>query len=176
MDPRFFKSAIESILFISDKPVTVSHLLSIFEDYTEEKVKSLIADLQEEYESSSRGMRIQNVGGGFRMTTDPANFKYVKKFFKEKKVISFSLASLECLALIAYKQPITVPEINRIRNIDSSAVVKNLLSKGMIKILGKKDAPGRPYIYGTTKEFLVHFGIQDLESLPTFEEIKQILE
>jgi segregation and condensation protein B len=176
IDSQSLKSAIESILFITDKPVTLAHFVSVFEDLSEEKIETVITDFQKELEKSNRGLRIQKVAGGYRMTTDPDNFKYIKKFLKEKKIVSLSLASLECLALIAYKQPITVPEINAIRNIDSGAVIKNLLSKGMIKILGKKDAPGRPFIYGTTKEFLIHFGIQDLTSLPPLEEIKQILE
>jgi segregation and condensation protein B len=170
------KYVIESILFISDKPILLPHLKKVFENITEEKLQSIINDLQNEYESSNRGLRIQFVAGGYRMTTNPASFDYIKKFLTEKRKVSLSLASLECLALIAYKQPITVPEINGIRNVDSGAVVKNLLAKGLIKILGKKDAPGKPYIFGTTKEFLIHFGIGDINSLPPLEEIQQVFE
>jgi len=170
------KSVIESILFISNKPVTLSHLKNVFDKHSNEKILSIIKELQNEYESSNRGFRIQLVAGGYQMTTNPANFDHLKKFMTEKRKISLSLASLECLALIAYKQPITIPEINNIRNVDSGAVVKNLLAKSLIKILGKKKTPGKPYIFGTTKEFLIHFGIDDLKSLPPLEEIEQVLE
>jgi len=176
LDTRKLKSAIESILFISDKPVTLSHLKGVFEDISEGRIESVIKELQGEYEAFNRGFRIQFVAGGYRMSSDPDNFKYIKRFLSEKRKVSLSLPALECLALIAYKQPITIPDINNVRNIDSGAVVKNLLSKGLIKIVGRKDAPGRPFLYGTTKEFLVHFGIEDLQALPPMEEIRGIFE
>ena len=176
METGFIKSAIESIFFISDKPVTIAHLKRVFENISDDRLTSIISELQNEYDASNRGIRIQNLAGGYSMTSDPSCFKYVRKFLSEKRRISLSLPALECLALIAYKQPVTVPEINDVRGIDSGAVVKNLLSKDLIKVLGKKDSPGRPYLYGTTKEFLIHFGMKDLESLPSLEDIKHILE
>ncbi len=176
MEQSNIKSAVESILFITDKPVSANHLAQLFDNISEEGIKFILNELQSEYEINNRGLRIQYVAEGYRMTSNPENSKYIMNFLKERKRVSLSLAALECLALIAYKQPLTIPEINRIRDIDSNSVVKKLLHRNLIKILGKKDVPGKPILYGTSKEFLIHFGIQDLNNLPPLEEIKQILE
>ncbi len=163
------KSILESLLFVSDKPLEpkeVAEILEISKKDIEEKIEELIQD----YKNRDAGICIIKVAGGYKMCAAPSNEEWIRKMYKERNKRKLSTASLETLAIIAYKQPITKPEIEAIRGVDVSGVIKHLLDIGLIKIGGRKDVPGRPFIYITTKKFLEHFGLNSLDELPNLEE------
>lgn len=122
------------------------------------------------------GIQIIKVGGGYLLTTKPYCDKYIKKLYKIKKQTRLSKAALETLAIIAYYQPVTLAEISALRGVDSSFTLKTLLRHKLVKIVGRKDKPGRPLLYRTTKKFLIHFGLNSLEDLPSIEELDKLIE
>jgi segregation and condensation protein B len=164
----------EAILFLSDHPVTAADLaesLGIPEG-------ELIAAAQELVASSdgdSRGVVVREVAGGYQMVTSPAVSGEVARYFKRVRRMKLSRAALETLALIAYRQPVTRGEIEQIRGVDSSGVVGTLLDTGMAAIVGRREVPGKPLIYGTTPSFLERFGLRSLGDMPTMEELNQLL-
>lgn len=167
------KSVVESLIFVSDVPVSLDRLCGILEEYEREDIRSAIAALQEEYALPDRGICLAEVAKGFQFRTRDENGEYVRRLIKAK-ASRFSQSALETLAIVAYRQPITRAEIEYLRGVDSGGVIKTLLEKKLVKILGKKDIPGRPLIYGTTKEFLEIFSLRDLKSLPTLREIEEL--
>jgi len=172
MPDNNLKSIIEAILFSSDKAVTIEQIKSVFEDISTQQIKDTVNELKQEYEQNQRGIRIVEVAGGFQMIT-PAEFHYVlRKFFKDKKKERLSSAALETLAIIAYKQPITKLQIESLRKVNVDGVIDNLKELGLIRTVGRRKSPGRPYLYGTTKEFLEFFGLKSLDDLPSVGEIK----
>ena len=163
------KSIIESLLFVNDNPVStrdLAEVLNLEKKEVEEKVK----ELQEDYKRNERGMSIISVAGGYQMCSNPANEEWIKKMYRQKNKQRLSSAALECLAIIAYKQPITKMEIEAIRGVNVDGVMRNLTKAGLIKITGKKDVLGRPFLYGTTRKFLEYFGLNSLKDLPQLEE------
>jgi segregation and condensation protein B len=172
--PRL-KSVIESLIFASDVPVTLDKLCGILEEYEREGVRSALAELQQDYGDQDRGIFLAEVAKGYQFRTREENGEYVRRLVKTR-VSRFSQSALETLAIIAYRQPITRAEIEYLRGVDSGGVIKTLLEKKLTKILGKKDIPGRPLIYGTTREFLEIFGLKDLKSLPTLREIEELID
>lgn len=164
------KSVIEALLFASEKPLTIEQARNILDNMEANEVRRLLEELKSDYEQANRGIRITEVAGGFQMITS-ANFApFLKKFFKERHVERLSKPALETLAIIAYKQPLTKFEIESLRNVNVDGVMKGLLDKNLIRISGRKKAPGRPFVFGTTKQFLEYFGLKTLEELPKMEE------
>ena len=167
------KTIIESIIFASDSSVSFNTLKEIFGDEVDvDDIRQAIDKLVAEYNESNRGFWLQEIAGGYQFRTKQDFALWIKKLSKVKPT-RLSQPSLETLAIIAYKQPITRPEIEQIRGVDVGGVLKTLLERKLIRIMGKKDLPGRPLIYGTTNEFLEVFGLKDLESLPTLKDFKE---
>ncbi len=167
------KSVIEAILFMAGEPVTIDTIRKITEidKYnTERLVRELISD----YSVRNAGLFIMEVAEGYQMVTNPACAPWVKKLLSTAVPKKLTQSSLETMAIIAYKQPIIKAEIEAIRGVNSDGVVKTLLDKRLIKILGRKEVPGRPLMYGTTKEFLQYFGLKDLSELPTLKEFQEV--
>ncbi len=164
------RSILESLLFSSAEPVPLGRLLDVIPGYEKRAVVRALAELGEEYARDERGFRLQQVAGGYQLRTAPANADFVKALLAQRPV-RLTRASLETLAVIAYRQPVTRPEIEAIRGVDVDAVLTTLLERRLVRVLGRKDVVGRPLLYGTTPEFLETFGLKDLASLPTLEEL-----
>ena len=175
MQDREVKSIIESILFIAGEPLTIDALKDIVE-LDRPEIERLINDLISEYSLKNSGLFIVEVAGGVQMVTNPASAPWIKKLLATAVPTRLSQQSLETLAIIAYKQPIIKAEIEAIRGVNSDGVVKTLLERRLIKILGRKEVPGRPLMYCTTKEFLQSFGFKDLSELPTLKEFQEMEE
>jgi segregation and condensation protein B len=169
----FLKKAIESILFVSQKPVSIRDLHKVFSDVDLEEIAGCLEELIREWRDLDRGFSIYEVGGGYQFRTCPSYSDFIARF-KEIKPFKLSRAALEVLAIVAYRQPITRLEIDYIRGVDSSGVIGVLLDKRLIEIKGRKEVVGRPFLYGTTQEFLEVFGLRSLEDLPTLKEIEEI--
>lgn len=172
MEDRDVKSIIEVLLFISGDPLTIDTLKDIIE-IDRPHVERLIRELADEYSLKNSGLLIVQVAGGFQMVTNPVYAPWVKKLLATAIPTKLSQQSLETLAIVAYKQPVIKAEIEAIRGVSSDGVVRTLLDRRLIKILGRKEAPGRPLMYGTTKEFLHCFGLNDLSELPTLKEFQE---
>ncbi|HWL86680.1 MAG TPA: SMC-Scp complex subunit ScpB [Polyangiaceae bacterium] len=166
------KGLLEALVFASDKPLKASELAKLASAPLKE-VKLLLGVLKEEY--GPRGLKLDEVAGGFLFRTDPAYAPFVRDMTKQKPV-KLTRAQIETLAILAYRQPITRPEIDEIRGVDCGAVLKLLLDRDLIRILGKKDEPGRPLLYGTTPQFLEFFGLKSLKDLPTLREFTELNE
>lgn len=172
MDRNERLAVIESVLFLSDGPVTLDQLSGLFgPEVGRPEIQELMEELVRLYDA--RGLQIQEVGGGYRMGTREEYAEWVQKFHRMEKSSKLSRASLESLAIIAYKQPLTRAEVEDIRGVDSLGVLKTLMNHNLIKIMGRKKVPGRPVIYGTTKRFLEYFGLASLSELPTIQEFEK---
>lgn len=174
MSENNLKSLIEALLFVSEKPLTIDKIRNVLDDIDPGQIRALIDELKNEYEKSERGLRIFEVAGGFQIITAPGFAPFLKKFFKERHTDKLSKPALETLAIIAYKQPLTRMEIELLRNVNVDGVMKSLLEKSLIRIAGRKKAPGRPIVYGTTRQFLEYFGLKSLEELPKMEEFSKM--
>lgn len=174
MPDNNLKSIIEALLFVSEKPLTLEKIKNVLDDLETSEIRGIIEQLKTDYENSDRGLRIHEVAGGFQIITGPAFAPFLKKFFKDKHTEKLSKPALETLAIIAYKQPLTRLEIELLRNVNVDGVMKNLLEKSLIRIAGRKKAPGRPIVYGTTRQFLEYFGLKSLEELPKMEEFSKL--
>ncbi|MDD5730472.1 MAG: SMC-Scp complex subunit ScpB [Candidatus Omnitrophica bacterium] len=163
------KSAIEALLFISERPLVIDQIKKIFGHLTAEQIRRIIEELKSEYESSNRGIRIYEVAGGFQMIAAPDFATFLRKLNKEQRSDRLSKPALETLAIIAYKQPMTKTEIQTLRSVNIDGVMKTLADKNLIRIAGRKQAPGRPKVYATTRQFLEYFGLNSLEDLPKLE-------
>lgn len=169
LDKNKIKSIAESLLFVNEKPIEIdelSEVLSVDKKTIEEALEELVAD----YANDSSGIAIVKVAGGFQMCSSPANEMWIKKMYRERGKQKLSVASLETLAIISYKQPITRMEIESIRGVNIDGVMKHLTDLGLIKIEGRKEVPGRPFLYVTTRKFLEYFGLNTLKDLPKLEE------
>jgi segregation and condensation protein B len=169
------KGAIESLIFISEGPITIEEVQNILEGLDLETIKTAIEELKNEYEQRGSGIKIMEVAGGYQMSTSPNYANFIKKFYKMKHAEKLSLPALETLSIIAYKQPVTRLEIELIRGVNVDGVMKNLLEKGLVRIVGRKEVIGRPFVYGTTRNFLEYFGLNSLEELPAIENFVQTL-
>ncbi len=167
------KSIVESLLFISDAPLTIDRICAILEEYERRDVQAALDRLRDEYAQEGRGIYLAGVAGGYQLRSRPENADYIRRLVRGK-TFRFSRSALETLAMIAYRQPITRTEVEYLRGVDSGGVLKTLLEKKMVRILGKKDIPGKPLIYGTTREFLELFNLPDLASLPTLKDIHEL--
>jgi segregation and condensation protein B len=169
-----YKSAIEALLFVSEKPVVLEQLKEVFPELKPSQIHDLIKQLQEEYVNREAGMVVVEIAGGFQMLSNSDAAPYIREFYKTKTKEKLSRPALESLAIIAYKQPVGRAEVEVIRGVNSDGTIAHLLNKGLIKITGRKEVPGRPFLYGTTKEFLEYFGLKSLEDLPKIEEFNQL--
>lgn len=164
----------EALIFVADEPVTSRMIAEVLEE-EKESVQAAVEELQREYESREGGLQIREIAGGWQIATRTELHEEVRKFLKTRPSAKLSLASLETLAVIAYKQPVTVPEILEIRGVQSATSIKTLLDKRLIVAKGRKEAVGRPMMYGTSKEFLVQFGLRDLSELPSIEDFEDLV-
>lgn len=171
MEDREKKSLLEALLLFSGESLTPSTLKAVTE-IDEPEIGKLVEGLVADYRSRDGGILIAEVAGGYRMITNPRFAPWIKKL-RGSESSRLSPAALETLAIIAYKQPIIKAEIEQVRGVNSDGVMKTLLDKRLIKIMGKKEAPGKPLLYGTSKEFLEHFGLKDLTELPTLRDLSR---
>lgn len=175
MDDREIKGIIEALLFISGEPLSIDRIKNVLEEVERGKIKGLLWELQHDYDMRLSGLRIVEVAGGFQISTRSEIAQWIKRLKKIKQSSRLSRPSLETLAIVAYKQPIVKAEIEDIRGVDSTGVIKGLLDKHLIKIIGRKDLPGRPILYATTREFLQYFGLRDISDLPTLRELNDLM-
>jgi segregation and condensation protein B len=167
------KATLEALLFAATEPLPVQKISALLNDLETKTIRGLLLELQIEYNRSERGMQIVEVAGGYQMATRPEFAPWVRLLHRSRKAHSISPASLETVAIVAYKQPITRAEVDAIRGVDSSAIIRGLVEAGLIEVVGQKQVLGRPSLYGTTKLFLKTFGLKRLSDLPTIEELKK---
>jgi len=167
------RQIVESILFVSDAPLSLDRLCSILEEFGRDEIREAIESVTSECRENGRGVELTVVAGGYQFRSRPELADYIRRL-KRVKPARFSPSSLETLAIIAYRQPVTRAEIEYLRGVDSGGILKSLLDKKLIRIIGKKDIPGKPLIYGTTREFMETFNLKDLASLPTLREIEEL--
>jgi segregation and condensation protein B len=170
MEEREKKSVLEAILFLSGELLTVTTLKEVTE-LPESEIKTLMDELIMEYQVRNTGMLIVEIANGYQMVTNSELSEWIKKFKSSHMSTKLSMPALETLSIIAYKQPIIKVEIEQIRGVNSDSAIRTLLEKRLIKIMGRKEVPGRPFLYGTTREFLQYFGLKDLTELPTLKDL-----
>ncbi len=176
MSYQNLSALLEAIVYLAKEPVSLDAIHKALPDVDRAEIQQKLNELIEEYRSSERGIEIREVADGYRFSTKPEHHEVLKQFIKSQiPPTRLSLAALETLAVIAYKQPVTVPEIQDIRGVHASGVIKTLLDKKFVTTAGRKDVLGRPILYKTTKEFLVHFGLKDLGELPSMEEFEELI-
>ena len=172
MDNNEAKKIIEAILFVSDKPVSIATLKEVLKDIEPTELRSCMEELNNEYNSSNRSFSIKEIAGGFQMLTDPVYSTWISSLYK-KPSDRMTGPALETLAIVAYKQPLTRNDIEAIRGVNVDGVLHTLEERSLIKTKGRVDGPGRPILYGTTTEFLQHFGLKSLEDLPKLKEFQE---
>ena len=167
------KSIAEALIFVADEPLsakTIADVLKVDLAAVEKAIRELVA----ECDARNGGLQLREIAGGWQIATRPEHHEQVRAYLKSKPSAKLSLASLETLAVIAYKQPVTVPEILEIRGVQSPSAIKTLLDKRLIVARGRKETVGRPMMYGTSKEFLIQFGLKDLTELPSIEDFQDL--
>ncbi len=168
------EAALEAVLFVSAAPVSRQRLLELFdEDEREEAAQALEAVLARYAPADGRGVMAEEVAGGVRLVTRPELASHLRRFFDVAGSTKLSMAALETLAIVAYRQPITAPEIQELRSVNPAGVLKTLLERRMVRITGRKEVVGKPFLYGTTREFLMHFGLNSVRDLPPLEEFEE---
>jgi segregation and condensation protein B len=168
------EAALEAVLFAAAQPVPVERLTGLFEGVEAEDFEAALAALRARYQPEpGRGLFIEEVAGGLRIVTAAEYHGYLKKFFDAAGGNKLSMAAIETLAIVAYRQPVTAPEVQEMRGKQSAAVIRNLLEKRLLRISGRKEVVGRPFLYSTTREFLMHFGLKSLNELPPLEEFEE---
>jgi segregation and condensation protein B len=167
-------SVVEALIFVADEPITVKVLAEVLEE-DRETVQAAVEELKEEYEQREGGLQLREIAGGWQISTRTEYHEEVRRFLKTRPSAKLSLAALETLAVIAYKQPVTIPEILEIRGVQSASAIKTLLEKRLIVTKGHKETVGRPMMYGTSKDFLLQFGLKDLSELPSIEDFEDLV-
>jgi len=163
------------VIFAADRPVSVDQLARVIDELDGDTVAQLIRELQHEYDAAQRSFQIVAIANGFQICTRNEYAPWIKKFYITEISSRLSVAALEALAIIAYRQPVTRAEVEEIRGVNSDSVIRTLLERNLVKVIGRKQAPGKPMIYATTTEFLMHFGLRDLSELPSVDEIERML-
>lgn len=171
---RELQGIVESLLFVSQEPLSIQRITAVIGDVNKGEVVQALQSLGEELAREGRGIRLAEIAGGFRLVTKQEYASWIKRMDKTKAAAKLSRSALESLAIIAYKQPIVRGEIEEIRGVETSGVVRTLLERKLVRIVGRKEVPGRPIMYGTTKFFLEHFGLNDLSQLPPLREFKEL--
>jgi len=175
LEDHQLKAAIEALLFVSGNPLSPDRLKAIFaEEATAELIETQVRALQQEYQDRGSGIMLAEVAGGYQLATRPEQFGWIRKFKAVKVSSKLSKPALETLAIVAYKQPITRTEVEALRGVNIGGLIRNLMERRLVKIVGKKDVPGKPLMYGTTPEFLQYFGLKDLSALPTLKEFQEL--
>lgn len=169
------KPIIESLIYASPDPLTPKALFKLLDSEPKEDVEAALASLQADYDARGGGLQMVEVAGGYQIVTRPELHDWVRRLFHERSTQKLSVQALETLAVIAYKQPVTAPEITDIRGVNTSGVLGTLLDRKLIKIAGRKQVVGRPFMYATTREFLNRFGLRDLTDLPRIEDMAEAL-
>lgn len=170
------EAVLEAILFAAAEPVAPDRLPELFPQDTAEEVEEALAAVAERYrEEPHRGILFERVAGGFRLVTRPALHGALRRFFEITGRSRLSMAALETLAIVAYRQPVTAPEIQDLRGVNSSGVLRTLMERRLVRIAGRKPVVGKPFLYRTTRDFLMHFGLQSLEDLPPLEEFEELV-
>jgi segregation and condensation protein B len=167
--------SIEALLFASPEPLSVAEIAQVFPRAGAVEIDAALETVRRRYEDEGRALRIVAVAGGFRMVTRPEHAAALARLFQARNRSRLSQAALETLAIVAYRQPITSPEIQAVRGVDSQAVLRNLLGRRLVRIMGRKPVVGKPILYGTTREFLIHFGLNSLDDLPQVEELSEVV-
>jgi segregation and condensation protein B len=167
---------LEAIIYLAEEPVTLDAMYTALPEVDRMELQEKLDEIAERYRAADHGIEIREIAGGYRFSTKPEHHEILKHFLKSQiPPTRLSLAALETLAVIAYRQPVTVPEIQEIRGVHATSVIKTLLDKKFITAAGRKEVLGRPILYKTTKEFLVHFGLKDIGELPSMEEFEELI-
>jgi segregation and condensation protein B len=174
LDPAQLRAIVEALVFASPEPLSLKALCRVLADEPKEDVVAALEAVREAY-SERPGLHVVEVAGGFQITTRPELHDWVRRLFHERSTQKLSVAALETLSVVAYKQPITQAEIAEIRGVNVSGVLSTLLERHLLKIVGRKNVIGRPFLYGTTREFLLRFGLKDVSDLPRVEDMAQQL-
>ena len=174
MDVAQLQAIVEALVYVSPEPLTPKLLMKLLSDEPKEDVQAALEGLMASYDRPS-GLHLAQVAGGYQITTRPELHDWVRRLFHERSAQKLSVAALETLSVIAYRQPVTAAEVNEIRAVNASGVLTTLLERHLIKIVGRKNVVGRPFLYGTTKEFLIRFGLKDLADLPNMQDMVQAL-
>ncbi|MBI1745094.1 MAG: SMC-Scp complex subunit ScpB [Acidobacteria bacterium] len=174
MELEELRGIIQAIIYVGDEPVTVEQFQSVFPEVPVADLMTALQSAQQDFNQSQRALEIREVAGGYRLSTRPEHHEWIRLYLRARPSARLSLAALETLAVIAYKQPVTVPEILQIRGVKSTSAIRTLLEKKLISPKGRKPVVGRPMLYGTSKEFLIHFGLKDLGELPTLTEFEEL--
>ena len=174
MEDQEAKPIIEALFFVSPEPVSIERLQEVLEGVDRARIQSLLEMLIHEYEQNGHGLQLVEVAGGYQLTTKQECAPWIRRLEEIRTASRLSKPALETIAIIAYKQPLTRAEIEEIRGVDTAGVIKTLLERRLIKIAGRREAVGRPLLYGTTKEFLEYFGLRDLSGLPSLKEFKEV--
>lgn len=167
------RAIIEALIFVADEPIGARAIADVV-DIDREAVEAAIQELAQDYGLRPGGLQLREIAGGWQIATRPEHHEHIRAYLKSKPSAKLSLASLETLAVIAYRQPVTVPEILEIRGVQSPSAIKTLLDKRLIVAKGRKETVGRPMMYGTSKEFLIQFGLKDLSELPSIEDFQDL--
>lgn len=173
-DVRALKGILEALLFVTAEPIPLTRFLALLGAVTKQEVEQALMGLAQDYEQEGRGLQLAEVAGGYRIVTKAEFAPWLKRLEKVKAPSKLSRSALESLAIIAYKQPIVRAEVEQIRGVETSGVIRTLLERKLVRIVGRKEEPGRPIMYGTTKVFLEHFGLRDLSQLPPLREFKEL--
>lgn len=174
MSQENVKAVIEALLFSSERPLMLEQIKSALDDFETSDIRKFLEELKNEYEAANRGLRIIEVAGGFQMITAAVFGHFLKKMYKQRRVERLSKPGLETLAIVAYKQPVTKAEIESLRGVNIDGVIMSLTEKELIRICGRKKSPGRPFVFGTTRKFLEHFGLKSLDELPKIEDFSKL--
>jgi segregation and condensation protein B len=174
MEPSEMQAIMEAVIYVADDPVKSEQFKEVFPDASPAEIKQALESMVEAFNTRPGGMMIREVAGGYRMATRPEHHEQIRAYLKTRPNAKLSLAALETLAVIAYKQPVTLAEILAIRGKKSSTALQTLLERKLVAIMGRKPVVGRPILYGTSREFLIHFGLNTLSDLPTLEEFAQM--
>ena len=169
------RAILEALIFASPQPITPREVGKVLASVERERWQAALDELRAEYARDGRGLQLVDVAGGWQITTRPEYNDWVRELLDPRAPTRLSIQALETLAVIAYKQPVTLPEVIELRGVKSGGVLKTLLEKRLIRIMGRKEVVGRPMLYGTTKQFLLHFGLKDLDELPKIEEFAEVL-
>ncbi len=176
MEDHEIKPILEALLFVSSEPITLDRLHGVFDGVDKARISALLDQLEQEFMLSNRGFHLVKVAGGYQFVTRSDLAPWIKEMERTRAAARLSKPGLETLAIIAYKQPVTRAEIEMIRGVDAAGVLKTLLDRKLVKIVGRKEVPGRPMLYGTTRTFLKYLGLSDLSALPTMKEFQELAE
>jgi len=175
LPPQEVRAILEALIFASPQPLTPHEIAKVLDNVAKETWQAAIEELKVEYARDGRGLQLVEVAGGYQITTRPEYNDWIRDLVDPQRPTRLSIPALETLAVIAYKQPVTLPEIIELRGVKSAGVIKTLLEKRLVRIAGRKEVVGRPMLYRTTKEFLLHFGLNDLSELPQIEDFAEVL-